>query len=163
MKRREMLGVLGAGAAGLAALSSAEAQTPHANEPAGAHDKVHVDCLKACSECARMCDETFHHCYMQVAEGKRDHARPLHLVSDCAGFCGLSASMIAKHSPLMVQSCAACAEACRITATEVEKFDSDFMKRASQSLRNCERSCTEMVRAMGGHHHGAIESNRPAR
>jgi len=155
MKRRELLGALGAGAAGLAALSTvstAQAQQ-HAGEPAHRHDKTHEDCLKACSDCARMCDETFHHCYMQVAEGKRDHARPLHLVSDCAGFCSLSACMIAKHSPLMAYSCASCADACKATATEVEKFDSPEMKAAAKSLRTCEASCREMVKAMGGHEH----------
>src|SRR6266567_4454081 len=98
MKRREMLGVLGAGAAGLAALSTASAQAQHESEHAGHHDKFHEDCLKACADCAKACDETFHHCYQQVAEGKRDHAKSLHLVSDCAGFCSLSACMIAKHS-----------------------------------------------------------------
>src|SRR5262245_25291459 len=105
MKRRELLGTLGAGA-GLIALSpTAGAQEPHDREHAHHHDKTHADCMKACSDCAKTCDETFHHCYQQVAEGKRDHAKSLHLVSDCAGFCSLSAGMIAKHSPLMVHSC----------------------------------------------------------
>ena len=78
MQRRELLGVLGATAAGLVAMTGGEAHAAHL-------DKAHEDCLKACSDCAKTCDETFHHCYMQVAEGKRDHAKPLHLVSDCAG------------------------------------------------------------------------------
>jgi hypothetical protein len=155
MKRREMLGALGVGAAGLAALSAGEARAQHEHEHAHQHDKVHEDCLKACSDCAKTCDETFHHCYMMVAEGKREHAKPLHLVSDCAGFCSLSACMIAKHSPLMVHSCAACAEACKATAAEVEKFDSREMKEAARALHDCERSCRAMVAAMGGHQHGA--------
>jgi hypothetical protein len=92
MDRRTMLGMVGVGAVGLAAFPGSPAQ-------AGTLDNVHEDCLKACSECARACDETFHHCYKEVAEGKRDHAKPLHYLSDCAGFCGLSACMIAKHSP----------------------------------------------------------------
>jgi len=157
MKRRDMLGTLGAGAASLAAFSavSARAQAPkqHEGEHAHHHDAMHEECLKACSDCAKMCDETFHHCYMQVAEGKRDHAKPLHLVSDCAGFCSLSACMIAKHSPLMAHSCHACAEACRDTAAVVEKFDSPEMKAAAKSLRACEKSCMEMVKAMGDEHH----------
>jgi hypothetical protein len=155
MKRREMLGALGVGAAGLTALSagSSPAQQPRGEEHPHHHDKVHEDCLKACSDCARSCDETFHHCYMMVAQGKKEHAKSLHLVSDCAGFCSLSACMIAKHSPLMVHSCASCAEACKATAEEVGKFDSAEMKRAAESLRKCEQSCREMVRAMGGHHH----------
>jgi hypothetical protein len=154
MKRRELLGALGAGAAGLAVASTGSAlgQGP-ATEVAHRHDKTHEDCLKACSDCAKMCDETFHHCYMQVAEGKRDHAKPLHLVSDCAGFCSLSACMIAKHSPLMAYSCGSCADACHATASEVEKFDAPEMKAAAKSLRACEASCREMVKAMGGHDH----------
>ena len=159
MKRREMLGALGVGAAGLAALSAGEARAQH--EHAHQHDKVHEDCLKACSDCAKTCDETFHHCYMMVAEGKKEHAKSLHLVSDCAGFCALSACMIAKHSPLMVHSCAACAEACKATAAEVERFDSREMQEAARALRACERSCRAMVQAMGGHEHGAAPA-RPA-
>jgi hypothetical protein len=155
MRRRELLGVLGAGTAGLAALSTAStyAQAPHEKDAAHRHDQTHEACLKTCADCAKMCDETFHHCYMQVAEGKRDHAKPLHLVSDCAGFCALSACMIAKHSPLMVHSCASCAEACKATAAEVEKFDSPEMKAAAKSLRTCEASCRDMVKAMGRHEH----------
>lgn len=153
LKRRELLGALGAGAAGLAMASTTSAAQQHEREAAHRHDKTHEDCLKACSDCARMCDETFHHCYMQVAEGKRDHAKPLHLLSDCAGFCSLSACMIAKHSPLMAHACASCAEACADTAAVVEKFDAPEMKAATKSLHTCEASCRAMVKAMGGHEH----------
>ena len=155
MKRRDMMTTLGAGVAGLATISTTSAFAAQQAETAHRRDKMHEDCLKACSDCAKMCDETFHHCYVQVAEGKRDHAKPLHLVSDCAGFCSLSACMIAKHSPLMAYSCDSCADACKATATEVEKFDAPEMKAAAKALRTCERSCREMVKAMGGHdaHH----------
>jgi len=146
MHRRELLGVLGATVAGLIAVTGGEAH-------AAPMDKAHEDCLKACTDCAKECGETFHHCYMQVAQGKKEHAKALHLVSDCAEFCGLSASMIAKHSPLMVHSCLACAEACKACATECDKFDSAEMKACAKSCRECEKSCLEMVKAMGGHAH----------
>ncbi len=155
MKRREMLGALGAGAATLAVGAIANAQAPkgHDDEAAHRHDAIHKECLDACSDCARMCNETFHHCYMMVAEGKRDHAKSLHLVSDCAEFCELSATMIAKHSPLMAYSCTACGEACKKTVAEVEKFDMPEMKAAAKALNRCMKSCEEMVKAMGGHEH----------
>jgi hypothetical protein len=90
MERRTMLGMLGAGAVGAALIGkNAVADDTHDHEHAHAHDKTHEDCLKACSDCAKSCDEAFHHCYMQVAEGKKEHAKPLHMVSDCAGFCSL--------------------------------------------------------------------------
>jgi hypothetical protein len=141
---------LSASAAGWAVLSAAQASGQHEHEAAHHHDKLHADCLKACSDCDKVCDETFHHCYMKVAEGQRDHAKPLHLLSDCAGFCGLAACMIAKHSSLMASSCNACAEACQTTAAECERFDSPEMKNAARTLRDCERSCREMVASMRG-------------
>jgi hypothetical protein len=146
MDRRAMLGMLGVGAVGVTfAGHEAEAGVTML-------DKVHADCLKACSDCAQSCDMTFHHCYTQVAEGKRDHAKPLHLVSDCAGFCNLSASLIAKKSPFMTYSCQACAEACKATAAVVEKFDSEEMRMAAEKLRACEKSCIAMVEAMKSGH-----------
>ncbi len=152
MDRRTMLGMMGAGAVGVA-VATIEAKADDAH--AGMHDKTHEDCLKACTECATSCDEAFHHCFVQVAEGKRDHARPLHYLSDCAGFCTLSAAMIAKHSPLMVDSCASCAEACKKTMAIVGKFDSPEMKMATAKLLACEKSCVSMVVAMKGHVHGS--------
>ena len=57
-------------------------------------------------------------------EFKKEHAKALHLVADCAKFCDLSADLIANQSPLMAHSCAACAEACKACAAECDKFDS---------------------------------------
>ncbi len=162
MDRRSMLGMMGVGAVGLTAFSARanaddkdDAQDKHKGHQG--HDKIHQDCLQACGDCAKACDEAFHHCYMQVAEGKREHARSLHLVSDCAGFCALSACTIAKHSPLMAYSCDACAKACADTVAETSKFDSPEMRAVTKSLKHCEETCKAMVAAMGkGHHdHGS--------
>jgi len=157
MDRRAMLGMLGAGAVGVG-LSGRESIAAVADEHDHhkmMHDKVHEACLKACSDCAKSCDETFHHCVMMVGEGKKEHAKSVQLLSDCAGFCALSACMIAKHSPLMVHSCEACADACKATAAEVGKFDMPEMKAAAKALMACEKSCREMVAAMGhDHKHG---------
>ncbi len=153
MDRRAMLGMLGTGAVGVA-LTSTEvfAQDPHDAHKA-MHTKMAESCLKACSDCAKSCDETFHHCMMLLAKGEKEHALSAHLLSDCAGFCGLSACMIAKHSPLMAHSCMACAEACKATAAEVDKFDMPQMKMTAKMLMACEKSCREMVAAMA-HNHG---------
>ena len=143
MQRRELLGVLGATAAGLVAVTGGQA-----NAAQGHQGKAHEDSLKACGDCAKMCDETFHHCYVQVAEGKRDHAKPLHFTSDCAAFCGLASCMIARHSPLMSYSCHACADACKACAAECDKHDSPEMKACAKSCRVCETACREMVATM---------------
>jgi len=171
MDRRSMLGLMGAGAVGLAA-TPALADDKDKNEGKAkahghhAHDRIHKECLDACGDCARACDEAFHHCYMEVAEGKREHARSLHLVSDCAGFCSLSACLIAKHSPLMAHSCESCARACADTMAETSKFDSPEMKAVTKALKHCEATCKAMVEAMkkdGGSHHEHGESRTKGR
>jgi hypothetical protein len=142
MHRRELLGALGATAAGLVAVTGGEAH-------AAPLDKAHENCLKACTDCAAECNETFYHCYTRLAQGKKEHATASHLAAECAEFCGLSASMISKHSPLMVFSCLACAEACKACAAECDKLDSSEMKECAKSCRDCEKSCLEMAKAMG--------------
>jgi hypothetical protein len=146
MDRRELLGALGAGAFGMAAISA------YADDKSAEHccelDKTHEDCLKACGDCAKACAMTFHHCLNQLSEGKKEHAKALRLVSDCAEFCGLSACMIAKQSPLMTYSCGACAEACRNTLAEVQRFDAAEMVETAKKLRECETSCRNMVANM---------------
>ena len=145
MDRRELLGMIGA-AARLGAVAGSNARAQHE----GHHrDEVHEDCLKACESCERTCNETFHHCYTKVAEGKKEHAKALHLVADCARFCDLSADLIASQSPLMVHDCLACAEACKACATECDRFDSAEMKSCVKACRDCETTCQEMVKAMG--------------
>jgi len=144
MHRRECLAVLGATAAGLAAVTTGTARAQHA----GGLDKVHQECLDACSDCAKICDITFHHCATLVAEGKKDHAHSMHMAADCAEFCRLSATMVARHSPLMVHSCQACAEACKACAAACAKFDSKEMKACAEECKKCEASCRDMVKAM---------------
>lgn len=141
MQRRELLGVLGAGAAGWISVIGDDAK--------GAKmDKVHEVCLKACSDCAESCDDTFYQCFLEVGEGKSNFAKALQLTSDCAAFCGLASSMIAKHSPLAIFSCHACAEACKACSAECDKFDAPEMKACVKACRYCEKTCGEMVHAM---------------
>src|SRR4051812_9125653 len=92
--------------------------------------------------------------YTQVDAGKKEYAKALHLVADCARFCDLSAALIASQSPLMVHACLACAEACKACATECDRFDSAEMKSCVKACRDCETTCRAMVKAMGHDHHG---------
>jgi len=144
-----MLGGLGATTAGLLVATSNNARAQHE----GHHDKTHEDCLKASQDCSRECNESFHHCYEQVAQGKKDHAKALHLVADCARFCDLSATLVANRSSLMIHACAACTEACKACAAECETLDSPHMRDCVKACRACEAACRQMVKAMAGHEH----------
>jgi len=145
MDRREVLGILGVGTAGLVAMGMDEAW---AADGLKSNENPHEKCLKACQECAATCAETCHHCVEQVAAGKKEYAKALQLMADCEAFCALSASMIARMSPLMAYSCAACADACRDCAKECDRFDSPQMKECAERCRACEKTCRDMVKAM---------------
>jgi hypothetical protein len=159
MDRREMLGVVGAGAAaGLSGLASAEARAGDDPPHHAMHDKVQEACMKACGECAKVCNQAAKHCLDKLSEGQGDlkhHARAHSLTEDCQAFCVLSATMIARGSLLMAYSCDSCAEACRMCAEECEKEQTVIMKECAVKCRDCERSCREMVRSMKGSPAGA--------
>jgi hypothetical protein len=161
-KRREMLGVLGTGAAGLALLTdrseAAAGQAPTSGDPHAGHDPRHAamlkECDEACGHCEATCNAMFHHCISLAAAGKSEHAKMAQLVIDCAAFCTLSASMISRHSSLMIESCRACAEACRRCAEECGSAQADaMMKTCAAACKRCEESCRKMVHVMGGEHH----------
>jgi hypothetical protein len=115
--RRELLGVLGTGAAGVALLTNrseaGDDQPVQIADPHAGHDPRHAamlkECEEACGHCEATCNATFHHCVTQAAAGKAEHAKMAQMAVDCAAFCTLSAAMIARHSSLMVESCRACA------------------------------------------------------
>ena len=114
MDRRELLGVLGAGAAGLVALGGGQARADHE----GPHD----DPIKTLGECAKACDEAAHHCLDELRKGGQhaeDHAKAHEAAMDCQAFCVLTATLMARKSPMAkyahlgaVAACRDCAEAC---------------------------------------------------
>jgi hypothetical protein len=150
-RRRELLGALGTGAAGLALMArrTGAADTgPTDGDPK--HAGMEKSCYGACNDCAEACNKAFHHCVEQASAGKPRHGKMAQTVVDCAAFCGLSAELISRHSTMMVFSCQACADACRRCAQECESFDTDLdIKLCFEACQRCEESCRNMVKAMG--------------
>jgi hypothetical protein len=146
MVRRELLGVLSISAAGLAGAIGRVARA----DDEGPHDEVHERCLKNCQACKRECDEAFHESAVALAEGKKEFAKALSLVADCAAFCDLSATIMARRSSLMIHACAACAAACQACGLECDQLDVPKLKECARICRDCEASCRAMVKAMGG-------------
>ncbi len=155
MDRRELFGILGAGAVGLSVLaqteSRAEEDTAHHHE----HGNEHEECMKACGECAKVCNETASHCLKALNEGTGDrkmHAKVHALTMDCQEFCVLSATLIARDSELMGQACEACAEACRVCAAACEAHPaSEQVQACVKACRHCESTCRAMSKSMRGH------------
>jgi len=74
MRRRELLGVLGTGAAGLAFLSN-HSDVAAADDKSGKHAEMLKECAEACGHCEATCNAMFHHCLRLAAEGKAHHAK----------------------------------------------------------------------------------------
>jgi hypothetical protein len=146
MIRRELLGAMSVTAAGLVTAIGRIARADNQDH----HDEVHESCLKNCQGCKRECDEAFHACYSALGDGKKDYARALHLVADCAAFCDLSATLIARQSPLMTHACAACAQACQACGAECDKFNDAALKDCARACHDCEASCRAMIKSSGG-------------
>jgi hypothetical protein len=159
-KRRDLLGALGTGAAGLALLArNSAAATDDSEESNSKHAAMMKDCDEACGHCAAACQKAFHHCIIQASSGKLNHARMAQTAADCAAFCSLSAELLARHSAFMALSCQACGEACLRCARDCEPFANDpSMKACMAACQKCEETCRNMVRMMG-----ADPVNAPAR
>ncbi len=146
MDRRELFGVIGATAAGLTAVAGAS----EAHAAQGGTNDMHDRCAKDCASAMNACNKGFHHCYRQVAEGKREHARTMHLCVDCADICGTAAALVARMSPLMAHTCKAAAECCEGLITQCEKLNDPEMRSVIEACHSCVKSCREMVQAMSG-------------
>ncbi len=152
MRRRELLGVFGAGiASATLGATRSSAQHPHH------HDKLHGECLKACETCSTICNETFHHCFEKVKDGHADHQRTAVMTIDCQEFCKLSAELMARESPLIATACLACAEACRLCAIECGRHDDPQMKECVAACKKCEETCRAMAKAIAAGPAGAAE------
>jgi hypothetical protein len=153
MDRRELPGVLGSTAAGLAAVTGGSSLAQDAKAHVHAEGDIHEKCADACSDCAKECNQGFHRCDKQVQAGKAEHAKAMHLCVDCGEVCSTSAKLVGRMSPLMTITCQVCAESCEACIAECEKLKDPGMKETIESLKKCAASCREMAKAMGGHAH----------
>ena len=153
MDRRELLGTLGMGAIGLAALTGREAladdQHPHH------HDPAHGECLKACLLVSQVCNETFHYSFNHLKDGHKEHSRIAELTVDCQAFAALAATMLARESDMLGHACTACAEVCKACVEECKKHDDKQLKECVDACLACEKSCRAMAAHALDHKHHA--------
>ena len=166
MNRRHMLGTLTTAVAGFGILDRAAADEQDKSHNAAAdsrHTKSMQECLDACTDCMNECNITVHYCYEEAGKVGAKFLHPLHLAVDCQEFCGQSAKMVGRASPLMVIACKACAEACDMCAEECDKLGTDEqLARCAKECRTCAKSCRNMVEH-AGHHAASKGDKRQAR
>jgi hypothetical protein len=149
-KRRDLIGLLGAGAATITLLPASEGSHFEAGQDDTKHAALLKSCREACAGCAEECNKAFHHCLEEAARGKAKHAEAAQTIIDCAEFCELSASLLSRQSALLAVSCQACAAACARCAAVCAPFDIDLvMKMCVDACQRCEESCRSMIGAHG--------------
>lgn len=137
MDRRELLGVLGAGAAGLVVMSGGTARA----------DNEHDGHIKTIGECAKVCNEAAHHCLTQIKKGgphAEYHAKAHEAAMDCQAFCTLTAALTARSSPMARYAHQACADACRDCAAACQGQQDEIMKECVKACQECEKACRSM-------------------
>jgi hypothetical protein len=145
MDRRELLGVLGAGAAGLVALGGGGAR---ADQEGHEHDEH----IRTIGHCAKVCNQAAHHCLGELKKGgphADHHAKSHEAAMDCQAFCALTATLMARSSPYAKYAHRACADACRDCAAACEGQEDEIMKECVKACRECEKVCRHMA---GGTH-----------
>ncbi len=147
MDRRELLSVLGAGAAGLLAVGGGSARAQHEHD----HEHhQHDDHIETIGRCAKVCNEATHHCLDELRKGgphAEHHAKAHEAAMDCQAFCVLTATLMARHSPMAKYAHPACADACRDCAAACEGHQDEMMKECVQACRDCEKLCRSMASA----------------
>ena len=148
MNRRELLGLLGASAAGFTTLAA------YGSGPAGETDHNHggplEKCAKVCTDCLRECESCSDHCARLVAYGKEDHLTTLQTFADCAELCAAAAKIASRHGTLAVTICEACAKACDVCGAACEKTPDDkHMQACAKACRDCAKACRDMIKHVG--------------
>ena len=145
MDRRELMGWIGAGAAGLLVAGESVGQAQEHSDP---KREEHLRILGAC---IRACNEASHHCLEHLKTGtgehREHHAKAHELTIDCQAFCVLAATLMARSSPLTHFAHHACADACGSCAEECEKGQGEIMKDCATKCRECEQACRGISRA----------------
>jgi hypothetical protein len=139
MDRRELLGVLGVGAAGLVALRTSQA---HADD-----EETHDDPVKTLGECAKLCDEVAHHCLDELRQGGSHadlHDKAHEAAMDCQAFCVLTATLMARKSPVAKYAHLGSAAACANCADACEGRQGNIMKECVKICRECEKLCRRL-------------------
>lgn len=143
MDRRNMLGVLGVSAAGLAVSGGAVSAQEHGHQ---GHSKALDDCRNLCGRAAE-------HCLDQLREGgehREAHAAAHELTTDCQQFCSLAADLTSRGSAAAHHAHSACAEVCRACAEACAKVAGDkVMQDCANICREAEKHCRAMAKAGG--------------
>lgn len=142
MKRRDVLGTLGATAVGLTAFQAVGAQERPDRQTGKKKDSPADMAAMACAECMVECSKCMRHC---IKQAKPELAKCAEMCADCAVCCSCCAQCCTGSMP--GAACEMCAKMCEGCATECEKFANDQVLAAcAKSCRDCAKACQAVKR-----------------
>ena len=101
-------------------------------------------CAEECLACYSSCEHTAQHC-LEIG-GKHAEVSHIRILRDCAEICRTSAGFLLRGSDLHTQTCALCAEICRICERECRRLgDDEVMRECAEACRRCAESCERMA------------------
>lgn len=106
------------------------------------HDQ-YQPCIEACQACANACDHCSTACLKEQDVARM--ARCIELDIQCAQFCRLAASAMARGSEFAQAICQLCAEICETCGEECAQHDMDHCRDCAQACRQCAEACRQMA------------------
>ncbi|WP_165226973.1 hypothetical protein [Aquisphaera insulae] len=159
MRRREMLGALGASPLVAAAAVARDAagdgdDPPEANHGVGVAVKSpRTACLERCERLAKLCLVIAYQLLddMKAGRGDRDALIKLHrALVDVREFATLAATMVLRDSPFRAPACSSCAYVCDRAATIAEAATFEAKGQVIESLRECATACRDVTHMKQG-------------
>ena len=98
-------------------------------------------CIEACAACHEACTELTAKLRMQ---GSGDAAQ-IGALLDCAELCRLTASFVARDSPLHAMTSALCAESCHRAARDCERLGDEGVRRVADICRRTADRCRRIA------------------
>ena len=107
------------------------------------HNSKFESCIKACLDCATVCDHCFGACLSE--QQVQMMARCIQLDRECSEVCRLAAAMMANGSESAGAVCKLCAEVCRKCGEECAKHDAEHCQQCAKTCMNCAEECSRMA------------------
>ncbi|MFC2970747.1 four-helix bundle copper-binding protein [Azotobacter bryophylli] len=104
---------------------------------------MNESCIQACSNCALACETCSASCLRE--SDVQAMARCVALDMDCADFCKVAATLMARGSDYAKAVCQQCAEVCRACGEECARHEAEHCQRCAQACRSCAEECERMA------------------
>lgn len=100
------------------------------------------ECIAACMNCARTCNETLSHC-LEMG-GEHVAAPHIRLLLSCIEICQTAVTFMTRRSRFARQLCKLCAKICDACAVSCGKMADPFMQQCAEVCRQCAKACRAM-------------------